>query len=423
MSSTTIELSFGGGSGKGGAWDDRELIRASEAAMKEFHIHHPGPGSWLDKATAALAAGRKLPGAEDYGTAWYSASLPSEAESSTHPTAASSSTPLQNATQNHNKKRKSRETNGNGNSNSPYHPQAANSTSTFSSTANPYVPTAQSQDKNKNKKQRFASPSYQPPSPSANEDGEVGEEDEDGDEDEEDDEEEEEEDDYDEQAEWGEADWEVQDYYPDSYPDPDQDQEEAGYDHYPYQGQGGCDDAQYAVQGGDESYTYFGGGGGGPSDQMGWVQAPSFGPQQPQPQQAAGVGREEALSYAMTAQYWAGYWMGVAQGGSAHRAQGQSRAQEQRQGQRQRRIQRAAQINRRRAGKTGRSEATTSSNETGVPRGSFENEMTSRQGQTSGPTLAPAENGGQGNGGDKEISNVFITQKRFNRSTVDGLRR
>lgn len=33
---TSIELSFS--TGKGGAWDDRELIKASEAAMKEFHV-------------------------------------------------------------------------------------------------------------------------------------------------------------------------------------------------------------------------------------------------------------------------------------------------------------------------------------------------------------------------------------------------
>jgi hypothetical protein len=32
-------------------------------------IHHPGPGSWLDKATAALAKGQKLPEAHDYDTA------------------------------------------------------------------------------------------------------------------------------------------------------------------------------------------------------------------------------------------------------------------------------------------------------------------------------------------------------------------
>ena len=76
-----IELSFG--SGNGGAWDDRELIHAYDAAMEEFHVstrthrvapvhrgdsiadaaqaHHPGPGSWLDKMTASLAKGQPLP--------------------------------------------------------------------------------------------------------------------------------------------------------------------------------------------------------------------------------------------------------------------------------------------------------------------------------------------------------------------------
>jgi hypothetical protein len=31
-------------------------------------IHNPGPGSWLDKATAALAKGQPLPGANAFGT-------------------------------------------------------------------------------------------------------------------------------------------------------------------------------------------------------------------------------------------------------------------------------------------------------------------------------------------------------------------
>lgn len=118
MSLPEIQLSFGGG-GKGGAWDDRELISAFDAAKEEFEVsqsirdelflstrtqsdvfhlddciqaiepsrfvnsrmqphltntsfscaiffrqlHNPGPGSWLDKATAALALGQPLPGA------------------------------------------------------------------------------------------------------------------------------------------------------------------------------------------------------------------------------------------------------------------------------------------------------------------------------------------------------------------------
>lgn len=76
-----VELSFS--SQPGGAWDDRELVKAYDAALSEFNVrhlrpqapdltsqaHHPGPGSWLDKATVALAKGHPLPGAESYGTA------------------------------------------------------------------------------------------------------------------------------------------------------------------------------------------------------------------------------------------------------------------------------------------------------------------------------------------------------------------
>jgi hypothetical protein len=50
----------------GGAWDDRDLVTAFDAAKEEFHLHNPGPGSWLDKATAALAKGKPLAGAQ-YG--------------------------------------------------------------------------------------------------------------------------------------------------------------------------------------------------------------------------------------------------------------------------------------------------------------------------------------------------------------------
>jgi hypothetical protein len=78
--SQSVSLSFGGGGAKN-AWDDRELVNAYDAAMDEFHVsqcsplklilqaHHPGPGSWLDKAMAAQAAGRPLAGASDHGTA------------------------------------------------------------------------------------------------------------------------------------------------------------------------------------------------------------------------------------------------------------------------------------------------------------------------------------------------------------------
>jgi len=50
----------------GGAWDDRDLVTAFDAAKEEFHLHNPGPGSWLDKTTAALAKGKPLVGAQ-YG--------------------------------------------------------------------------------------------------------------------------------------------------------------------------------------------------------------------------------------------------------------------------------------------------------------------------------------------------------------------
>ncbi|WVF70238.1 hypothetical protein IAT40_005027 [Kwoniella sp. CBS 6097] len=374
--STTIELSFG--TGKGGAWDDRELIRASEAAMKEFHIHHPGPGSWLDKATAALAAGRKLPGAEDYGTAWYSASLPSEGESSINPTAsASASAPLQDAAQaqNQNKKRKSRQSNG-----------TSSHSHSSGTTPNPYAPSAQvqSQIHSTSKKQRFASPSYQPPSPGAERDGVDEEDDEDEEYVDEEDEEDEEEEEYDEQAEWGEADWEVEDYYPDP---------EDGYDQI-LQGQGGYD-AGYYQGGGEEMY-------GGPSGNYGSHQmagAPSVGLQQ-----SAGVGREEALSYAMTAQYWAGYWMGVAQGSRQTDTRDTSRH---RQSGRRKKETGAVSAEDRNMGAGGAAGATTS----GLGRGRKSHNE-------------PARNGaGQSIAGEKEISNVFVTQKRFNRPAIDGLRR
>ncbi|GFZ46034.1 hypothetical protein JCM24511_04280 [Saitozyma sp. JCM 24511] len=83
----TIQLSFDNTTG--GNWDDRELIKVYDAAMSEFHAHHPGPGSWLDKATAALAVGNALPGSHAYdtenaqiltadGNRWYGASKPDE---------------------------------------------------------------------------------------------------------------------------------------------------------------------------------------------------------------------------------------------------------------------------------------------------------------------------------------------------------
>jgi hypothetical protein len=71
-----ITLDLGSGSA---AWDDRELVNAWDAAAEEFKVrlpiliessltllqlHNPGPGTWLDKATAALAIGKPLPGAK-----------------------------------------------------------------------------------------------------------------------------------------------------------------------------------------------------------------------------------------------------------------------------------------------------------------------------------------------------------------------
>ena len=81
MVNPQITLSFD--SSNGGAWDDRELINAYDAAMDEFHVscpvervrissrqlHHPGPGSWLDKAMAAQRKGEPLPGARPTTTA------------------------------------------------------------------------------------------------------------------------------------------------------------------------------------------------------------------------------------------------------------------------------------------------------------------------------------------------------------------
>lgn len=72
-----ITLDLGSGTA---AWDDSELVNAWDAAAEEFRVgpvrfilppwltspqlHNPGPGTWLDKATAALAVGKPLPGAK-----------------------------------------------------------------------------------------------------------------------------------------------------------------------------------------------------------------------------------------------------------------------------------------------------------------------------------------------------------------------
>jgi len=74
-----IQLSLG--TSQHGGWDDRELINVYDTALEEFHVRprlclskksltnvliqllNPGPGSWLDKATAAQLVGKPLPGA------------------------------------------------------------------------------------------------------------------------------------------------------------------------------------------------------------------------------------------------------------------------------------------------------------------------------------------------------------------------
>ncbi|WVQ97662.1 hypothetical protein IAU59_004776 [Kwoniella sp. CBS 9459] len=409
--STTIELSFGSGSGKGaGAWDDRELIKASEAAMKEFHIHHPGPGSWLDKATAALAAGRKLPGAEDYGTAWYSASLPSEAEASTSlaapaPTASTSHNAGQ--TQN-NKKRKSRQSNGKESS----YTQPDHGTS---STPNPYSPSApthmqtQNKSNSNSKKQRFASPSYQPPSPGSerNDENEEVE----GVASNEDEDDEDEDEDYDEQAEWGEADWEVEDYYPDQSEGVEDDE---GYNQYQSHQDG---PGYYGGGGGEEMYGGPAGNYGANHNQMPW--APSVGMSIQQQQHQSAVGREAALSYAMTAQYWAGYWMGVAQGGRGPPRQQQQKQQGSSRGGGNALTGQTRGKGRRTEGRVGRSKGRGAGSTAVNPSPSAPMKISRNQ---DGQNSAIPHNADQSNG-EKDLSNVFVTQKRFNRPAIDGLRR
>ncbi|WVQ92384.1 hypothetical protein IAS59_006193 [Cryptococcus gattii] len=236
----SIELSFS--SGPGGAWDDRELVNAANSAMKEFHIHHPGPGSWLDKATAAMALGRPLPGANDYGSAWYTASAPAAPVEET-----SSAAPP----------KKKRKTVKKPNAVNPYDPV----NTTYNSAGNGAGPSGTA-IKNRNGR---ASPVYQPPSPgglNAVEQAQV-EADEQAAED----------------AEWGD----VEEYWDE---EDEEDEEEGDWE--------------------TEDYTY--------PRQAGPVQpqsapaAPAYGVYP-----AAGISRDEALGHAMTAQYWAGYWMGIAQ--------------------------------------------------------------------------------------------------------------
>ncbi|KAL1408843.1 hypothetical protein Q8F55_005657 [Vanrija albida] len=213
----SITLDFSNKSG--GAWDDRELVNAYDAALLEFHLHNPGPGSWLDKATAALAKGQPLPGANAFDTEWYSAAKP---QVTAAPAPASSSTP---AAPRQNKRQRRQD--------------------------NPYASGAGTS--------RQESPSYSPPSPNPGAQEEEGE-DEGGDEGEEGG-----------YEQWqgydGEGDWPVHEFEGDPDADPD-----AGYVFPPPAGA--------------------------------WASG-------------GATGRDEAIGYALHAQYWAGYWMGVARASEA----------------------------------------------------------------------------------------------------------
>ncbi|KAL7420826.1 hypothetical protein Q5752_004779 [Cryptotrichosporon argae] len=225
------------------AWDDSELVLAYDAAMKEFHIHHPGPGSWLDKATAALARGLPLPGASAYGTSWYTAYEPESSARGVkraEPASASAGRPAKRG-------------------NTGVHTRPAQAQ------ANPYA-SATPDD-------RAQSPTYQPTSPGAEGAGEAGENEGDGDGD----------------GAGGD--------------DGDGENEEGG-------GEGG--------EGGAEHWQGYDGFG------LDYAQGGAWGDEAaqqgvfPPPQAAwpvpAQVEEDEALGYAMNAQYWAGYWMGLVRG-------------------------------------------------------------------------------------------------------------
>ncbi|GMK54134.1 hypothetical protein CspeluHIS016_0107200 [Cutaneotrichosporon spelunceum] len=198
-----ISLAIGGGTK---VWDDRELVNAYDAALLEFHIHNPGPGSWLDKATAALAKGQPLPGAADFGTAWYSASKPGDKDE-------------QDEEQERPKKKAKK-----------------------AKQKNPYASTKSAADAGP------ASPTYQPVSPGGPGAG------------------------YD-TVEWPPV---------EENEDEDEDEEE-------WQGRNGYGQA-------DEAGHVF------PAPAGQW---PS----------GTAVGRDEAIGYALHAQYWAGFWMGIAAAG------------------------------------------------------------------------------------------------------------
>ncbi|WWC58828.1 uncharacterized protein I303_101372 [Kwoniella dejecticola CBS 10117] len=386
--SGTVELSFD--TRNGGAWDDRELIKASEAAMQEFHVHHPGPGSWLDKATAALAAGHKLPGADDYGTSWYSASLPQPgadkgASSSSAPAQAQSNTQAvnKNRNQDSNKRRRIKKTNGNipnidGNMTNPYAPSTSTST----------------------KRDRRSSPKYQPGSPgdrpidlpidlgpldtSDEEDDEYEYENNKNDNDDsseaEEEEEEEEEEEYDDDAEW-----DLHDYSRTRNRNPDQ-----GYSQNHNTGNGG----------------YSQGNG---YDQL----FPSLGVYPP-----GGINREEALGYAITAQYWAGYWMGVAQSSSSSASTSSPRSAVQPQPQSQIPVQQQNHIDGSRQHGQADKRSRRKRRQVDFANGHMNGEAEA-QGDRNliGPTI-PSMNGGDGHAAGS-ASNIRITRKRFDRPPIE----
>ncbi|ORY23348.1 hypothetical protein BCR39DRAFT_590986 [Naematelia encephala] len=226
-----IQLSFGNSAG--GAWDDRELINAYDTAIDEFHLHHPGPGTWLDKATAALAKGQPLPSAQPKTAAWYKASFTGTAAqllSEQHMPQLSDEPPSKKPRRENKKSRH----------------QAIDP-------SNPYTNGGSSSRYNSNREhqqQRGPSPTYAPLSPTMG---------------------------------------------PASPPwaaNGNENENEVGDEQDIQYGETGMDDEEEEdIQ---EPATYPAG--------------PNYGVQP-----TGNVSADEAFSYAMTAQYWAGYWMGVAQ--------------------------------------------------------------------------------------------------------------
>ncbi|EIW72386.1 hypothetical protein TREMEDRAFT_70708 [Tremella mesenterica DSM 1558] len=205
----TVQVSLSGS----GAWDDRELVRMYDAAMEEFHLHHPGPGSWLDKATAALALGKPLPGVKEDHLEWYTPTSQSKVQ-------AVEKNSLPSAKRQKTSKPK---TKPNG---------------LIQPTTNPYAPAPESNiqpiTSNNIPRQRRSSPTYMPQSPPPNPGLLVEDE-------------------------------EERDLYQEPQIRPD-----VEWDHIP-------------------------------------PQIPTYGVESTE-----GISVEDAMGYALAAQYWAGYWMGVA---------------------------------------------------------------------------------------------------------------